>query len=175
VLWVARPQRPRDGRGQPHPLRHLLAGRDLALPQGPGAQPASLGGQRGAGRARPRASRRACRSSCCTSRARPIEIPDRAKWGMDSHMEAARGAYVLRPFDAGRPPEGRDRRARHLVHGEPRQAAALARGRRPERQDRRRHQPRALPPPAAPSGSSACCPCTSGPSRWSSATRRAGT
>jgi len=36
----------------------------------------------------------------------PIEIPDRAKWGMDSHMEAARGAYVLRPFDAGRPPEG---------------------------------------------------------------------
>jgi len=36
----------------------------------------------------------------------PIEIPDRAKWSMDSHMEAARGAYVLRPFDAGRPPEG---------------------------------------------------------------------
>jgi transketolase len=36
----------------------------------------------------------------------PIEIPDRAKWNMDSHMEAARGAYVLRPFDAGRPPEG---------------------------------------------------------------------
>jgi transketolase len=36
----------------------------------------------------------------------PIEIPDRARLGMDSHLEAARGAYVIRPFDAKRPPEG---------------------------------------------------------------------
>jgi transketolase len=35
-----------------------------------------------------------------------IEIPDRAKWGMDSHLEAARGAYILRDFDKRRPPEG---------------------------------------------------------------------
>ncbi len=36
----------------------------------------------------------------------PIEIPDRAKWGMDSHLEAARGAYILRDFDKRRPKEG---------------------------------------------------------------------
>jgi transketolase len=36
----------------------------------------------------------------------PIEIPDRAKLGMDSHMDAARGAYVMRAFDRHRPPEG---------------------------------------------------------------------
>jgi transketolase len=36
----------------------------------------------------------------------PIEIPDRGKWGMDSHLEAARGAYILRDFDRRRPPEG---------------------------------------------------------------------
>ncbi|HTE04676.1 MAG TPA: transketolase [Planctomycetota bacterium] len=35
----------------------------------------------------------------------PIEIPDRARWGMDSHLEAARGAYILRHFDS-RPREG---------------------------------------------------------------------
>jgi transketolase len=29
----------------------------------------------------------------------PIEIPDRAKLGMPSHFEAAKGAYVLREFD----------------------------------------------------------------------------
>jgi len=35
----------------------------------------------------------------------PIEIPDRQRLGMDSHLEAARGAYVMRAFDK-RPPEG---------------------------------------------------------------------
>jgi transketolase len=36
----------------------------------------------------------------------PIEIPDREKLAMDSHLEAARGAYVMRAFDTKRPPEG---------------------------------------------------------------------
>jgi transketolase len=31
----------------------------------------------------------------------PVEIPDREKLGMPSHFEAARGAYVLRPFAPG--------------------------------------------------------------------------
>ncbi len=31
----------------------------------------------------------------------PIEIPDRAKLGMPSHFEAARGAYVVRDYKAG--------------------------------------------------------------------------
>jgi transketolase len=36
----------------------------------------------------------------------PIEIPDRAALGMPSHFEAARGAYVLRPYRDGQPPMG---------------------------------------------------------------------
>jgi transketolase len=36
----------------------------------------------------------------------PVEIPDRKKLGMDSHFDAARGAYVIRPFDPRRAPEG---------------------------------------------------------------------
>jgi transketolase len=35
-----------------------------------------------------------------------IEIPDRAKLGMASHFEAARGAYVIRPYRAGQPKMG---------------------------------------------------------------------
>jgi transketolase len=35
-----------------------------------------------------------------------IPIPDREALGMPSHLEAARGAYVLRPFAAGRPRHG---------------------------------------------------------------------
>jgi transketolase len=36
----------------------------------------------------------------------PIEIPDRAALGMPSHFAAARGAYVLRPFDEDMPKAG---------------------------------------------------------------------
>jgi len=36
----------------------------------------------------------------------PIEIPDRAALGMASHFEAARGAYVIRPYRAGQPKMG---------------------------------------------------------------------
>ena len=36
----------------------------------------------------------------------PIEIPDRQALGMDSHLAAAKGAYVIRPFDSSRPTEG---------------------------------------------------------------------
>jgi len=36
----------------------------------------------------------------------PIEIPDREALGMDSHLAAARGAYVIRPFDESRPKQG---------------------------------------------------------------------
>ena len=35
-----------------------------------------------------------------------IDIPDRAALGMASHFDAARGAYVLRPYDADRPRGG---------------------------------------------------------------------
>jgi transketolase len=35
-----------------------------------------------------------------------IEIPDRAKLGMASHFDAARGAYVIRPYRAGQPQMG---------------------------------------------------------------------
>jgi transketolase len=35
-----------------------------------------------------------------------VEIPDREKLGMASHFEAARGAYVLRPFAPGAPRGG---------------------------------------------------------------------
>jgi transketolase len=36
----------------------------------------------------------------------PIEIPDRDALGIPSHFEAARGAYVMRPFHPGLPPMG---------------------------------------------------------------------
>jgi transketolase len=36
----------------------------------------------------------------------PIEIPDRAALGMPSHFAAARGAYVMRPFDEDKPKAG---------------------------------------------------------------------
>jgi transketolase len=36
----------------------------------------------------------------------PIEIPDREALGISSHLEAARGAYVLRPYRGGRAPMG---------------------------------------------------------------------
>jgi transketolase len=36
----------------------------------------------------------------------PVEIPDREALGMASHFEAARGAYVIRPFKKGLPPMG---------------------------------------------------------------------
>ncbi len=35
-----------------------------------------------------------------------VEVPDRAALGMASHMDAAKGAYVIRPFDESRPREG---------------------------------------------------------------------
>jgi len=36
----------------------------------------------------------------------PIEVPDRAKLGMASHFEAARGAYILRQYRADQKPKG---------------------------------------------------------------------
>ena len=41
-----------------------------------------------------------------------IELPDREALGMPSHFEAARGAYVLRPFRAGSPADGHRRSSR---------------------------------------------------------------
>jgi transketolase len=35
-----------------------------------------------------------------------VTIPDRAKLGVPSHMEAARGAYVIKPHDSKRPKQG---------------------------------------------------------------------
>jgi transketolase len=35
-----------------------------------------------------------------------VTIPDRAKLGVPSHLEAARGAYVIKPHDAKRPKQG---------------------------------------------------------------------
>ena len=37
----------------------------------------------------------------------PITIPDRAKLGIPSHFEAARGAYVMRDFKPGQPATAR--------------------------------------------------------------------
>jgi transketolase len=36
----------------------------------------------------------------------PVEIPDRAAIGMDSHFEASRGAYLVRDYQSGKPEEG---------------------------------------------------------------------
>ncbi|MEZ4650381.1 MAG: hypothetical protein R3E97_16660 [Candidatus Eisenbacteria bacterium] len=36
----------------------------------------------------------------------PVEIPDRKALGMDSHFAAAKGAYMIRDYDAGRPKAG---------------------------------------------------------------------
>ena len=36
----------------------------------------------------------------------PITIPDRKALGMASHLDAAKGAYVIRPFEEGRPRDG---------------------------------------------------------------------
>jgi transketolase len=36
----------------------------------------------------------------------PIQVPDRAALGMASHFDAARGAYVIRPYTPGRPKMG---------------------------------------------------------------------
>jgi transketolase len=35
-----------------------------------------------------------------------VVIPDRVKLGVASHLDAAKGAYVIKPFDEGRPKEG---------------------------------------------------------------------
>src|SRR5688572_10642090 len=35
-----------------------------------------------------------------------VKVPDRAALGVASHMDAARGAYVIKPFDSARPKEG---------------------------------------------------------------------
>jgi transketolase len=35
-----------------------------------------------------------------------VTVPDRAALGVASHLDAARGAYVIKPHDPGRPPEG---------------------------------------------------------------------
>ena len=36
----------------------------------------------------------------------PVEIPDRKALGMDSHFAAAKGAYLIRDYEAGRPKAG---------------------------------------------------------------------
>lgn len=36
----------------------------------------------------------------------PVEVPDRAALGMASHLEAAKGAYLIRDYDPDRPREG---------------------------------------------------------------------
>lgn len=36
----------------------------------------------------------------------PVEIPDREKLGMDSHLAAAKGAYILRNYKPGQPKQG---------------------------------------------------------------------
>lgn len=36
----------------------------------------------------------------------PVEIPDRRALGMDSHFAAAKGAYVIRAYDASKPKQG---------------------------------------------------------------------
>ena len=36
----------------------------------------------------------------------PSTIPDRKALGMASHLDAAKGAYVIRPFEEGRPRDG---------------------------------------------------------------------
>ena len=56
-----------------------------------------------------------------------IELPDREALGMPSHFEAARGAYVLRPFRSDRPGDGNRLRAGHHDHRQPRQGAARPR------------------------------------------------
>ncbi len=36
----------------------------------------------------------------------PVELPDRAALGLASHFEAAKGAYILRDYDTGKPKQG---------------------------------------------------------------------
>ena len=60
------PLRPRDGGRLPDALRHLLAGRDPALPGRPDRRPAPVGVQRGAGGARRRRCATARPSWPCT-------------------------------------------------------------------------------------------------------------
>ena len=64
----------------------------------------------------------------------PIEIPDREALGMDSHFEAARGAYVLRRDRPGTALGGHGLRAGHLSdrqHGQDPAGARRARHQRP--------------------------------------------
>ena len=138
----------RDGRGLAHPLRHLRAGRHPALPRGQGHRPASVGVQRGAGRARRRAcDRRADR------RAPPHPSRHRASRPRDArHAEPLRGcARRLRaPALPHRPPcHGHRVRPGHDLHSEPRQGPPRARRARPQREGRRGDQPAALPDAAA--------------------------
>ena len=89
----------------------------------------------------------------------PVAIPDREALGMPSHFEAARGAYVMRPFRDGQPTMGTV-----FVRGTVPTANLVKilpeldrRG--PQRQDRGRHQPAALP--AARTRPTARPPCRS--------------
>ena len=101
-----RPLRPGDRGGLADALRHLRDGRHAALPGGRGHRPASLGAQRGA--------RWSWALRCATDvpivalhlTRPPVAIPDREALGIPSHFEAARGAYVMRPFRDGRPRMG---------------------------------------------------------------------
>ena len=72
-----------------------------------------------------------------------IPIPDRQALGMASHFEAAKGAYVMRDYRPG------PRAGCVIVQGTSAVESVVEllpqlASRRPQRQDRRRHQPRAL-------------------------------
>jgi hypothetical protein len=148
VLWVAGHSGTGDGRGQPHALRHLLAGRDEPVPARPRDQHAPVGGQRGAGRDGRGAGH---------GRADPGAAPDAPARGDPGPRQAGHGQPPRRG-EGGLPdpqlrPEpragGHDHRARHVVHGLDGEAAALVRGRRPQREGGRGHQLGAVPPPAS--------------------------
>ena len=113
VLWVAGHSGPETAEDSRTHFGIFETGRHAALPRGARHRPASRG------------STTRCRSCsprrCATDvpivalhLTRPaVEIPDRAALGMPSHFEAARGAYVMRDFDAGSPRGGHGLRPGH--------------------------------------------------------------
>ena len=120
-----RPLRPGDGRGLPHPLRHLRHGVTQLFPEGHvidlhpweyNEVPVVLAAAFGLDV--PIVALHLTRP--------PVEIPDREALGIPSHFAAARGAYVLRDYRPDQPRGGTVFVRGHDADPEPGQRAAGA-------------------------------------------------
>ena len=142
------PLRARDGRGLPHPLRHLLHRGHPAVPGGARHRPAPVGVQRGARAARYRVrARRPDRGAAPD----PPADGDPRPGGAGHPVPPGRGTRRLRAprLPAGAAARRHRFRPRDHADAEPGERAARAIRARDQREDRRGGQPAVVRPPAS--------------------------